>query len=491
MKCGNWIWVAVVLCAALLAGCGADRTYAYEDVYLRISEPYGTSFMMQGCAARTVVGEHTYEFEPGISEEARNAFVNAQERLCAYLAEHGVSTNGMTVRVLLNYVNRSDSGESCGYFGLDSGKTWRQVLTTLQTALGDYVNYGYLYALANRIAGELGWEREQVTGGAVETPELLNLVYPCFDEAYTDSENASACKVLAVALLDDIGDIWSEEEFLQARADYAQARGIDFTPTYLTFAYNGGSCPLKLRTAYLEIFRNSTYVEDYVIRGWESKSCFDSLERLLHTFTWLDEQLAAFRELLGVKDETLLPVQLLGKMPALGAYGFESGGYYYPDDGQRRIIVNSIHVLGHEYVHHLYWLAGGCDDPAYEQWCNECVAYYLTLGERFEMQYLNWTANGLLEKAEERIGEAYDEYLDYVKFMRISMRMNEDVQYRYYLKYYNDLCSSFGEYFERTYGMETFLDCMLHVSKTEELTGKTLEQIVEDWCVDMADPAKD
>lgn len=487
-------WIAVcfglLLSAALLAGCGGP-SYAYEDIYLRLMEPCGTSFFMEGTAAQTVVGEHTYEFEGHISEKERDSFVNAQEKLCAYLEEQGVSTAGMTFRIFADYVNRTESEENCAYFGLDTKGTWRQALTTIQVVFGDYTNYGYLYALANETAGELKWEREKVTASETVTPELLNLVYPCFDEAYTSVEEIAACKALAVELLDGMENIWDEAEFLQARADYAESHGIEFSPTYLTFAYNSESCPLKLRTEFLEIFKDRTYVEDYVTRGWESEDAFVSVQKMIGTFEWLDEQLEGFREMLNVEVETLVPVQLLGTLPVLGSYKFESGGYYYFNGKECNIYANTIHVLGHEYVHHLYRLAGGCDDPAYEQWCNETVAYYLTLGERFEMQYLNFTANGLLAGAEERIGEPYDEYLDYVKLMRINMRLNENVQYEFYLKYYNDLCSCFGEYFVRTYGEELFLDCMLHPSQTGELTGKTLEQIVDDWSADMADPAND
>ena len=53
---------------------------------------------------------------------------------------------------------------------------------------------------------------------------------------------------------------WSEEEFLGQRTIYAQNENIEFEPTYILFAYNGESCPLKLSCKYLEVFWDSSFV---------------------------------------------------------------------------------------------------------------------------------------------------------------------------------------------------------------------------------------
>ena len=49
----------------------------------------------------------------------------------------------------------------------------------------------------------------------------------------------------------------------------------------------------------------------------------------------------------------------------------------------------------------------------------------------------------------------------------------------------------FGEYFVRTYGEDVFLDWVLAPSKSKALTGKTVDEIVDDWCADMDIPEND
>jgi len=58
--------------------------------------------------------------------------------------------------------------------------------------------------------------------------------------------------------------------------------------------------------------------------------------------------------------------------------------------------------------------------------------------------------------------------------------------YPYYLKSTNKACAAFGEYFVRTYGEEAFFGCMLYPSYAEAFIGVTVDQVVDDWCEDMA-----
>lgn len=447
---------------------------------------------------QAVIGEHTYEFEDKISEESRETFAESQEKLCSILEKHGISTAGFTFRILADYPNRTESENGVAYYGLDSINTWGQVLTTIQVCYGDYTNYGYLYALANQVAADLKWNCDEVSVGSADAfvadTSLLNLVYPCFSEKYSDTEVIIACKALAIELLATTEDIWSEAEFLEARAIYAQDKSIDFEPTYVTFAYNGESCPLKLSCQYLEVFWDYTFIaSNEYLNGIIPVDYTDGVSGLIHTFEWLDAQLTMLCNRLNVEPVERVPVQMTEALPKgyLSPY-VKTGGLYHYENGAGEIFATTVTALAHEYVHHIYYLLCQCEDPAYERWCNEVVAYYYTVGQAYEYR-LNIIKNvdpSYRERLEARLGEAYDDPSDYIKFMRIGWRENER-EYVYYLKSDNSLCSAFGEYFVRTYGEDVFLNSMLYPSQVKTFTGKTMDEIVDDWCLDMQNPAND
>ena len=91
---------------------------------------------------------------------------------------------------------------------------------------------------------------------------------------------------------------------------------------------------------------------------------------------------------------------------------------------------------------------------------------------------------------EAQIGEAFDSPSDHIKYMRIGWR-NIDIEYIDGLKDSFDLCCTFAEYFVRTYGEDMFLQSMMYPSRTEEFTCHSMDEIVEDWIVDMQNPEND
>lgn len=500
-------FVVIIAIALLCSSCAAfsqcgfiepQPTYEYTEVYCRLSEPYSASFAYAGNMLQVTVEDHTYEFDGTIAEEECSAFVTAQEKLCDLLEGQGISTAGLTFYILRDYPNRTDSENQTAYFGLECTKSWEQVCTTIQICLGDYTNYGYLYSLSNRVATDLQWvcddapqENEQVFA---DDPSLLNLVYPCFSEKYSDADAIDACKALAVELLAATENIWSEAEFLKARDIYAQNQNIDFAPTYVQFAYNGEGCPLKLSCQYLEVFWDYTFVaNNEYLDGLIPVDYTADLRGLIHTFEWLDEQLTMLCAQLGASPDKQVHVQMMASLPR-GYFSpyFERGGLYNNDSGEGSIYATTVTVLAHEYVHHIYWLSCGADDPEYEQWQNEAVAYFYTVGQHFEyrLNVINNVDPSYRNRLEAKLGEAYDEPSDYIKFLRIEWRANER-EYVYSLKGNYDLSCTFGEYFVRTYGEDVFLNSMMYPSKVEEFTGLSMDEIIDAWIADMRNPEND
>lgn len=487
--------VLLLLICLLLVGCAQQEPAElceYEEVYLRVSEPYGSKFAVNGNVLQTRINGHTYEFSNEVSAENRDAFINAQEKLCDHLGKHGILTEGLTFRVVADYRNRTESADALAWFDVSTAQTWEQALTTVQAACGDYTNYGWLYALSNDIAGELGWTQDPILDqGTLDKGALLNLVYPCFSGDYATEEEIEQCKALSVMLLERSGDIWSEEAFLRQRERWAEENGVSYQPTYLVFAYNGGGCPLKFRTRYLEVSRDSTYLHDFDFEmGYIETDYMADVETLIHTYEGMDQRIGSLSARFDLENVPILPVQLTSDTGRTANYSVRA--FFNVDDNGPYGEAKAIRSLVHEYCHYLYYLAGGTRDEAYESWCNEAMAYYYTMDHNYEDYLLEDKIEpDLVERIEARIGEPFDEPEDYVKLARISIRERNDKSYGYYLKTTYNLVTPFAEYFVRTYGEEAFHESMLSLSEIQSYTGKTLDEIVEDFFIDLDDPNMD
>ncbi len=493
--------VLAALCCAQMP-VRAETGHAADDWqltqgYQRITEPYGAGFILQGNAWLLRTGGHDYVFSEKMTQAQCIEFAARQEQLCAYLADRGVDTSSLAFYVLPGYPNRSDSDNHAAYLDCTAQQSWRQVFTVVQACLGDYTNYGYLYALSNHIAAQIGWACDETPAADeavfADDPSLINLVYPCFSEKYNAPERIDACRALAVQLLEGVDDVFSQQAFLAQQEAFAQRHNAGSSLTYLQFAYNGESCPLKMRCNYLEVFWDSSFMaNNEYLDGQIPRDYTQDVSGLIHTFTWFDQQAAQLCARLHVQPETRVPVQMSAAIPrGYASTYFKTGGLYYTQPKDRRIFATTVTVLAHEYTHHLFELLGGGEDSAYERWQDECMAYYFTLGEPYErrLNYINHVDASYRERLESTIGETYDEPSDYVKLMRILSRT--EGKYQYHLKTSNALCSAFGAYFVSVYGEEAFVQTMLHPSAAEALVGQSLKQIIADWCADMENPEND
>ena len=83
-------------------------------------------------------------------------FINTQRTLLHFLKDCGMDLRNLRYIVSDHEDSFSDSGKDTAYIAFSSQKTYRQVLATLHTLWGDYTDYGYVYAMANVIAEQLG-----------------------------------------------------------------------------------------------------------------------------------------------------------------------------------------------------------------------------------------------------------------------------------------------------------------------------------------------
>ncbi len=253
---------------------------------------------------------------------------------------------------------------------------------------------------------------------------------------------------------------------------------------------------MKMTTQYLEVFRLESYVADYRYEmGYITEDYFSRAGTIIPAFEKLDEQLTALCGIFNMYPEGRIEMRLMGSLSSGGQESQYSGLFSYYSCYIRVITISA---LAHEYTHYLYYLSCGLSDQNYQDMYNEVVAYYYgsTLSS-FEDAFLyNENIDStFLSRMEEKLGEAYDEPADYIRLIRINAR---EVDPQYLSNWggsgtdsAHSLKIAFGEYFVRMYGEKAFLNSMMYPSRVEEYTGKTMDEIMDDWEADMADPEMD
>ncbi len=475
---------------AVLFGCGVfNEKYEYTEEYARVLNIGGSAWLVDKNLDVTTVNENTYRFDKGITEKERVDFIKNHQKICSLLIENGISAKGLDCFVLSGIESRAVAEENAVYIDNGENKSIWQVCLTVQAILGEYTNYGYVYALSNHIADELGWQKADV--GEVDeaifnnAPELLNLVYPCFTEDYYDAEEIAACHALAVNTFNSMQDCYGgETEFAELICEYAESIGVDFTPTYLKFAFGGDFCPLKIRTKYLDMYLCSDYEGSctFTQQAIEDDPMFN-FDSMIEFLSFADDDLSQVREKLNFTSEDTIPVYVRDIYTLLTG-GAEIGGMFFPSENGPYIEMAEIYTITHEYVHYIDFNMD-TDYSDDEDWCGEVLACYYGANMSYVSRVVVsnsgdeevWTVDLLSDL----IGEAYDGAEDEIMVQNILTAYHENPRYALISDY--DGRMSFGDYFVKTYGEEMFVECMYDIAKTQLLLGVEIDEIIDDWCV--------
>lgn len=473
--------IASLLLLSSLTACAPK--YIYVTEYARIENPFASDWLYDGELDGVEVDGTRYFFDPAIDEKQRADFIKYQKKLLKKLADAGEDTSELLIYVLCDVESRSLGGSRTAYLDVSLCKTRDQILYTLQAIRGEYSNYGYLFARSHKLATALGWEKNDTLPldeqAFVKNPLLLNLTFPCFSEQYASESEIDACRALSVKLLSESdAPLMSEADFLAAIARYAEEKGIDFSPTHLLFAPGGDTCPLKIRTKYLEIELDVDYGEDMESPDEIWRYPFLDLAGMISFLEFTDKNLTEIRRQFPSTPEELIPVCVQPINKGLAAGG-EVGGYFYVDGTQPRIRIDDAYTLTHEYVHYLDYRTDTNDNS----WCAEVLAVYYgkDMTHLFRTNYAAHGAEWSIEALSKLIGEPYDSVQDEILFQNIFTAYTEDLRFELINRY--NVRLSFGDYFVKTYGEKDFVDCMLTPSRAKELTGKDLDTVIDDWCL--------
>ena len=483
----------------ILSGCSSRLPeFEYADGFTTITEPCGKGFLFKTNYCETSFGENTYRFAPEIGTEERSDFIEKQaEILSLWEKMGGAEVSGFTFYILPEYPARSDSENKAAFFGLDEKGTYKQALGTVLSVLGDFTNYGYAYALADCLAEKLGWERE--ANGTYEIsvfssePEILNLSYACFCELSSSEEESASAKALALEIFSSMDEPFSgEEKFIAASAAKAAELGIkDFEPSYIGFAYGGESCPMRIRTKYLDIMRESSYHEDvFIAEGYTDTEWTATVSTLIGTLEELDEELYRIRRLFKIENEDIVVTYLKDEIP-INVNGGELWGLFRPE--KLDLQVRGHHIIVHEYVHYLFQMCADYDgnfgidegyNPYLEAWHGESIAYYLDSRQAY-ITFVSHFGEEAFNRYEEIVGHPLEEYSDIAEYydamFHANYRLDPKKTPKSFTNARNGDTISFGGYVARTYGEQTFVDIMLHPAQCEAFTGKTFAEIEDEW----------
>lgn len=208
-------------------------------------------------------------------------FVISQQTLLQFLQENGMEADGLTYYAVDYGDSFSRSDDKEAYIDWSAMETWQQVLVTLQTILGDYTDYGYVYAMANTIAAELGWqtdefepmEKAELDAFLLENPDAVHLLYPAFSSEYASEEIIRASKTLSCLLLAEIdwkaalqtdlhGQLWPYRYLIR---DHAKEIGIAYERPISSFAYGSKHIPLRMYTGTEEHYVESGYEDSIAV----------------------------------------------------------------------------------------------------------------------------------------------------------------------------------------------------------------------------------
>lgn len=423
-------------------------------------------------------------------------FINAQRTLLRFLRDRGAEVRSLQYYAVDYDDSFSDSGEGKAYIALSSTKSYRQVLVTLQALWGDYTEYGYVYAMANAIAGQLGWQTDPISpieqtsmdDFFSKNPAAIHLLYPSFTAKYASEETVKNCKALSTKLFEKMD--WSaalalpvEEQLEQYYAlvgGYAKEIAVPFTRQTCGYAYYGADLPLRILTTYAQMFVDNDYLDiNEEIYG----DYFSHYDSIYETANIINREITAAVERFGLENQVgVISMEWLSGDTAAKKFGKRLANYC--DPREQKIYLTTIQGYLHEYHHHIEILLnpdrapGG---PLFWQSQAFCeIGRSHSYHAQYDLHHL-FTDNGKWEDlfyacaghanemGENDFFEAYDIFCYVTGY--------------YELDYYNgrDGLNSFNRYLIERYGEDVVCDIMLFPETVSDVTGKTWEELEAEW----------
>ncbi len=239
-------------------------------------------------------------------------FIRTQQKLLQHLQAAGLDIGEMTYYAVDYGDSFSRSDDKEAYIDLTVMETWQQVLVTLQAILGDYIDYGFAYAMANTIAEEIGWQvddfqpitQQELDAFVKENPEVIWLQYPAFTTEYASNKVIQASKTLSLQLFEILD--WRaintnstaqlHHPFREQLSSYASQLGIQYDAPSVQYAYCSARIPLRMFIGNAEHFVDNGYVDgstafqnnfaNYASIYETARRLYDDAAKVFFEFSW-------------------------------------------------------------------------------------------------------------------------------------------------------------------------------------------------------------
>ncbi len=498
---------AALLVLALLAGCTPEGTpsaisstqafptttlqaYEYTKSNITYLVPNVSTTYASKDALITTTTDGDFSAFTADTAQADD-FVRSQQALLTYLRQQGVQF-GERKYFGMDY-GYSFSNDGAAYVSLSQLYSWQQVLVTLQAIWGDYIDYGYVYALSNAVAEELGWatdaqpEIQQAALDAFFTvnPDTVNLLYPVFTTAFASEEAVNCCKSLSRSLLDQLD--WCNmmakpiedqlDDWYALIGEYAQKIGVSFSRQTIQYAYFGEAVQLRILMTYAELIIDKNFADQLAYIYGDYWGTYSSIYQ---TANIINDEIVASVEYFDLEDKiSMLALNFIDSgHPSAKALTAGHRGAYYAST--QTSYVTTINSYLHEYYHHIEYTISG-DNPRTWQsqaFCDlgRSYSYHTLFAFQYDFTYLEdgyelfYTYTGRTYESGRR---------DYYEVFDILCHVNNYYKFEYQTGAQTH--NSFTRYLSELYGEDSVFDLLLHPDTIETVTGKTWKTLAAEW----------
>lgn len=427
-------------------------------------------------------------------EAQANAFINAQRTLLHFLQENGVALRELNY-VALNFDdNFSESEKDKAYIAISSTETWQQVLVTLHALWGDFTDYGYVYAMANAIAAQLGWQTDALETAEAssmdaffcENTKALHLLYPAFTKLYATEETVRYSKLLSLSLFEHIN--WCEalkkpietqlDEFEGLLYEYSGKIGATFSRQVFDYAYRGHYLPLCIQTTYVTHIVDHGYT-DYYSDIYEDY--FGDYVTIYQTAEIIDREIVEAVERFGLEDcVDNLCFYWLSEYSAMEKFARRWVNECHCLS--QEAYVTSIDSYLHEYYHYLEYLLNP-DSPGKHSWQSQAFCEIGALYSRYvlyRIEKLHTQDVALAELFYSFTGHTYRSGVeDFFEAIDIMCYVYDEFSFDYYTG--GPSVNSFTYYLIKQFGEDAISNLMLFPDTVVDVTGKDWDTLKEEW----------
>jgi len=429
-------------------------------------------------------------------ETRADSFINAQRTLLQFLRDNGMAVRELSYTALNFDDNFSESEKNKAYIALSSTETWQQVLVTLQALWGDFTDYGYVYAMANTIAAQLGWETDALETAEdsvmnaffCENTEALNLLYPAFTASYATEETITYSKLLSLSLFEQIN--WCEavkkpvetqlEEFEALLLGYSEKIGASFFNQVFDYAYRGLYMPLCIQTTYATHVVDHGYTDKYTDLYDIYEDYFSDYVTIYQTAQILDKEIVEAVERFGLEDRVDdFCINWISEYSAMSNRA-ERRSYCRP--ALQEAYVTTIFSYLHEYYHYIEYLLNP-DSPGHGSWQSQAFCEIGNSHSKYGLYAAEKTFEQYPEAAElfyTFTGHTYQPGADdYFEANGITCYVLDEFSFDYHTG--GPSTNSFIYYLINDFGEDTVSNMMLYPDTVVDVTGKTWDTLQGEW----------